>query len=132
MNKVAIIIAAGVGMIATAAPASAQDYRHRDGRDYNSRYARDYRSVGGYEFNQRRDEIQARLQQGIRSGQLSRSEVAQINARIRSLNAIEAAYRRSGRGLTMGERQDLDRRFDALERSIRFERNDRDYRGRRW
>lgn len=131
MNKVAIMIAAGIGMIAAAAPAAAQDYRHRDSRDYDSRYARDYRSVGGYEFNQRRDEIQARLQQGIRSGQLSRREVANINARLRSLNATEAAYRRSGRGLSMGEREDLDRRFDALERSIRFERNDRDYR-RRW
>jgi hypothetical protein len=44
---------------------------------------------------------------------------------------LEARYR-STYGLSMSERQDLDRRFDALSSRIRFERNDRQDRGDRW
>ena len=38
--------------------------------------------------------------------------------------ALEANYRRSGRGLNQWERNDLDRRMNALSARIRIERSD--------
>lgn len=122
MKKFAILLAAGLGVAAVSAPATAAPAAPSHGYGYNQ---------GGawQNINARQARIQARINQGIRSGALSRSEVANINARFRAIAATEAAYRRSRPGLTLAERRDLDRRFDALERSIRIQKNDRDHRG---
>jgi hypothetical protein len=124
MKKIAFLLAglgiaaAGVPAAATAAPAPAAGYGMQRGVWQN--------------INARQSRIEARINQGIRSGALTRAEAMQLRARFRAIASLEASYRRSRPGLTFAERADLDRRFDALEKSIRVQKRDRDHRGRRW
>lgn len=80
-------------------------------------------------INARQNRIEAKINQGVRSGALTRREAMQLRGQFRSIANLEARYRASRPGLTVAERLDLDRRFDALERSIRIQKNDRDMRG---
>ena len=124
MKKIALLLAglgiaaAGVPAAATAAPAYGAGYGMQRGMWQN--------------INARQARIEARINQGIRSGALTRGEAMQLRVRFRAIASLEARYRASRPGLTFAERADLDRRFDALERSIRVQKHDRDHRGRRW
>jgi hypothetical protein len=80
-------------------------------------------------INARQNRIEMKINQGIRSGALTQREAMQLRGQFRSIANLEARYRASRPGLTVAERLDLDRRFDALERSIRVQKNDRDTRG---
>jgi hypothetical protein len=82
-------------------------------------------------INQREYRLTNRINQGVRNGALNRSEAARLRYRYRQLTGLENRYRRSGGGLSMWERRDLDRRFDSLSRSIRVQRHDRQRRWRR-
>lgn len=77
-----------------------------------------------WNMNQRQAVLERRIDQGVRSGQLSRAEAVRLRAEFRQIVALEARYRQSAPGLTMAERNDLDRRFDVLARKIRWERRD--------
>lgn len=74
-------------------------------------------------INARQDRLYNRIEQGVRSGALTRREAQSLRAQFMRLNSLEAQYRRSN-GLSQWERRDLDRRFDALSRSIRWEKHD--------
>ena len=74
--------------------------------------------------NARQDRLYNRIEQGVRSGQISRREAAGLRNRFVSLARLENQYRRSGGGLSGRERIDLDRRFDQLSQAIRWERRD--------
>jgi hypothetical protein len=80
-------------------------------------------------INARQNRIEMKINQGVRSGALTQREAMQLRGQFRSIANLEARYRASRPGLTVAERLDLDRRFDALERSIRVQKNDRDTRG---
>lgn len=121
MKKFTILLA-GLGMAATAIPATAMAAPAPNG----------YAFVQGgpwQNINARQNRIENRINQGIRSGALTRREATQLRAQFRDIARLEARYRASRPGLTLAERRDLDRRFDALERSIRIQKNDRDGRG---
>lgn len=75
-------------------------------------------------INQRQAHIESRIDQGVRSGQLTRREAHRLRAEFRNLNRLEARYRRSGGGLDWRERADLDRRFDRLSAQVRFQKHD--------
>ncbi|WP_188658018.1 hypothetical protein [Sphingomonas metalli] len=77
---------------------------------------------------QRQANLDRRIEQGIRSGRLTRPEARRINAEFNQLSRLEARYRSNG--LTLRERNDLDRRYDALSARIRYEKNDRQDRRR--
>ena len=77
--------------------------------------------------NQRQANLEQRINQGVRSGSLSRSEATRLRGEFRSISRLEASYRRSN-GLSMRERADLDARFDRLSRQVKWERRDRDNR----
>jgi hypothetical protein len=104
--------------VGTRAPAYAPGY---DRYDRHDRYERDWVSI-----NQRQRQLDRRIDQGIRNGQLTRREAVSLRREFNQLARLEAQYRRNG--LSRWERQDLDRRFDALEARIRYERRDRDTR----
>jgi len=121
MKKITVLLA-GLGIAAAAIPATAiaapqPGYSLQGGAWQN--------------INARQNRIENRINQGIRSGALNRREATALRAQFRSIERLEAQYRRSRPGLTLAERRDLDRRFDSLERSIRVQRNDRDHRGHR-
>ena len=124
MKKFTILLAS-IGAVVAAVPATA--------------IAAPAHSTPGYGFqggawqniNARQNRIEAKINQGIRSGALTRREATQLRGQFRAIASLEARYRASRPGLTVAERRDLDRRFDSLERSIRVQRNDRDHRGHR-
>jgi len=75
-------------------------------------------------LDRRKAQLERRITQGMRKGQLTAAEAARLRADFNVLIHTEARYRRNG--LTVSERADLDRRFDILAAKIRFERQDRD------
>lgn len=77
---------------------------------------------------QRQGQLQARIDQGVRSGALNRREAVRLQGELRGLSQLEYRYRRSGGGLSISEQRDLDRRYDVLSRQVRFEKRDRNYR----
>ena len=79
---------------------------------------------GWWGINQRQAQLDQRIDRGVRSGQLNRREAARLRSEFRGIAQLEYRYRRSGGRLDMAERRDLDRRFDALARKIRWERRD--------
>lgn len=124
MKKFAIalasIAAATAAVPAMAAPAPDYGYGLQRGGAWQN-------------INARQARIEAKINSGIRSGALTRREATQLRAQFRAIANLEARYRASRPGLTAPERLDLDRRFDALERSIKIQKHDRDQRGgHRW
>ena len=107
MKKFALMIA-GLGIAMTALPANAAQWQS---------------------INQRQARIEQRIDVGVRNGALSRREATALRTEFRNLASLEARYRRTGGGLSVQERRDLDRRFDALSAKVRYERQDRN--GRR-
>jgi hypothetical protein len=74
-------------------------------------------------IDQRQAQLDRRIDQGLRSGQLTRSEASRLRGEFNTIARIEARYRMSN-GMSTWERADLDRRFDQLAAQIRFERTD--------
>lgn len=85
-------------------------------------------------INQRQRELDRRIDIGIRNGDLNRAEARRLRDEFRDIARLEARYRRGG--LSLGERADLDRRFDRLSVRIDRQANDRQlgygYGLRRW
>lgn len=77
-------------------------------------------------INQRQSNLDRRIDQGTRNGQISRREATRLRSEFNTLLRLENQYRRGG--LTQWERADLDRRFDRLSAGIRYERRDNDNR----
>lgn len=107
--KIVHLAVAALGLAAVAAPgvASAQAWRP---------------------INARQAQLDARIDQGIRSGSLNRREAVRLRADFRQLNQLENRYRAGG--LSNWERRDLNRRFDVLSARVRYEKHDRQ--GRRY
>ncbi|MFL9841228.1 hypothetical protein ABS767_09660 [Sphingomonas sp. ST-64] len=105
MNKKFALMIAGLGIATVTVPAASAQ-------------------AGWQNINQRQAQLDRRIDQGLRTGQLTRGEAIRLRAEYRGIAELEARYRRSAPGLTAAERRDLDRRFDVLSRKIRFERRD--------
>lgn len=103
MMKVGVLAALSVA--ATALPATAASAQRWE--NINARQAR----------------LDQRIDQGIRSGALTRNEAVRLRGEFRSLVNLEARYRRGG--LNQWERNDLNRRFDVLSAKVRYEKHDR-------
>ncbi|CAN5244452.1 hypothetical protein BH10PSE1_BH10PSE1_25390 [soil metagenome] len=123
MFKKMIVPALVLAATSVAIPAAAQSYHgpsHNQGRPpvVSTGYG-NWQSI-----NQRQNQLDRRIDQGVRNGSLSRREATRLRSEFNSLARLEASYRRGG--LSSWERADLDRRFDRLSASIRSERWDRD------
>ncbi|MFA7261858.1 MAG: hypothetical protein WC068_02445 [Caulobacter sp.] len=68
--------------------------------------------------------LERRISQGEQQRTLTRYEADSLRRELSSLIYLERRY--SARGLSVRERADLDRRFDALSARIRLERRDSD------
>lgn len=95
MNKIMIALAA-TAAIAVAAPAAAQ-------------------SVGA-DFEVRTEQLQSRLEAGLRSGAISRAEAVPLREQLRQLTRLERQYARGG--LNAAERADLRTRSASLRQNI--------------
>ncbi len=108
------LIAAGLGLAVAAVPAAA----------IAAPPQAQWQSI-----NQRQAQLDRRIDQGVRNGGLSRQEATRLRAEFRQIAQLERRYRANG--LSMRERNDLNRRFDALSAKIRWESRDRDHRDNR-
>ncbi|SOB88190.1 hypothetical protein SAMN06297144_3335 [Sphingomonas guangdongensis] len=105
--KTFTLMIAGLGIATAAIPAVAS--------------AQSWQSI-----NARQANLDRRIDVGVRNGSLSRVEARNLRNDFRQLTRLEARYRQGG--LSIGERRDLDRRFDQLSQRIRYERRDRNRR----
>ncbi len=127
LNKKALIPALVLAAAASAAlPAAAQSY----GQSYGPHGRPHHAQPAGYGYgpsvNVRIDQLDRRIDQCLRTGQLSRREAGRLRAELNSVQRLEAGYRRGG--LSGWERADLDRRLDRLAAQVRYERRDWDNR----
>jgi hypothetical protein len=119
MNKILLSMAA-VGAIAVAAPAASQTWSNAN-------------AGGGMGISNRIAQLDARLQAGIQTGEISRTEARSLRMQVRQLQRLERRY--SYNGLTQAERQDLQQRLRSLRQDIRTADNgryDRDTRFGSW
>jgi hypothetical protein len=119
--KTFTLMLAGLGIAVTALPATTASAAAAP-----AAYAPNYQAWQN--INARQSRLWGRIDQGVRSGALSRREADRLRNDFRGLVRLEAQYRRSRPGLTVGERRDLDRRFDALSARIRVQKHDRNRR----
>ena len=75
-------------------------------------------------IERRKMQLDRRIDQGLRSGQLTEREARRLRDEFNEIARLEYRYRRDGR-LSPYERAALDREFDQLAAQIRWERNDR-------
>lgn len=110
MKRTIITLVAAATLAGAAAPAFAQGSRYSDWQP----------------LSLRQDRIERRIDQGMRSGELTRREARQLRYQFNDLLRLEARYDRDG--LNYREREDLQRRYDDLSRRVRFEKHDEDTR----
>lgn len=111
MNKTLLIALAATSTIAAAAPASAQSGGY-GGNGYGN---------GGYgngNVEVRADQLEMRLQAGIRSGAITRAEAMPLREQLRQLTRLEMLYARDG--ISGRERADLQHRINSLRQGIRM------------
>ncbi len=126
MNKIIFIALAATSAIAAAAPASAQSGNY-GGNGYGNRNSN---------VEVRADQLQMRLQAGIRSGAITRTEAMPLREQLRQLTRLEMLYARDG--ISGRERADLQQRIATLRQGIRMAergsdgRYGRDDRDGRW
>jgi hypothetical protein len=105
MKKLLILMAAGTAAIA-AVPAAAQIGTQTN---VNAR--------AGVNIQTRIAQLETRLQTGIQSGAITRTEARSLRQELRALTRLEQRYSRNG--LTQAERQDLQQRLRALRQQFR-------------
>jgi len=106
MNKTITTLLAAASLAGAAAPAFAQGPRPSDWQP----------------LSQRQDNLDRRIDQGMRTGELTRREGRRLHQQFNSLLRLEARYQRGG--LNFRERTDLQRRYDQLSREVRFQKHD--------
>jgi hypothetical protein len=75
-------------------------------------------------INARQNQIFGNIEQGVRNGALTRPEAYRLKNQFYGIARLETQYRRTGGGLSAWERNDLDRRLNALKMRVRVQRHD--------
>jgi hypothetical protein len=124
-NTLFAALAAATAVAAVAAPAAAQPYGY--GHDYGRDQGRGYdREVRWTQPSARAEAFDRRIDMGLRNGELTRREHAQLTDELNQIVRLEANYRRHG--LDYRERAELDYRYNQLTRDIKRAAYDRDHR----
>lgn len=80
---------------------------------------------GGQPLTNRRADLSARIDAGVRDGTLTRYEADQLRSEYDALARIEASYSADGR-ITTAERDDLRSRYRSFSQRLRAQRGDSD------
>lgn len=97
-------------------------HRSKRGRDHRSKH--DRRGCFDCRVEKRQDRQQARIRQGLRSGELTRHEARKLRKQQRRVERLERRYAADGK-FTKTERRRLVRALDrASDRIYRFKHND--------
>jgi hypothetical protein len=88
----------------------------------------DHRGPGGThasaQLNGRIATLDARIDQGRRTGNISMREGRRLNNELNLISSQKRSFERSGRGLSVNEISQLDNRLDRLQGQIRYEKHD--------
>ena len=88
----------------------------------------DHRSPGwnnaSAQLSNRIANLDARIHQGRRTGQISVREGRRLNNELNLISSQKRSFERSGRGLSVNEISLLDNRLDRLQGQIRYEKHD--------
>lgn len=76
-----------------------------------------------YNVNHRQHHQADRIRHGVKSGELTRAEVKELNQQRREIRQQERAYKADGQ-LTRAERRDLHHDMNALSKNIHNEKHD--------
>jgi hypothetical protein len=106
-----LLIAAAVSALAFAVPAAAQT-NHQSSAWANAN------ARGGAGIQNRIARLDAQIDAGIRSGQISKSEARSLRQELRTLTRLERQYSRNG--LTQQERMDLRTRVQSFRQNLRL------------
>jgi hypothetical protein len=119
MKKIVISLVAATALAGIVTPAMAAPHGGYGG-GHGGGYG------GGYEAPaSQAQELEFRINRSERRGAISHREAARLRYDLRQVERLTFQYRRDGP--TRWERADLDRRFNMIQASLRYERNDRDY-----
>ena len=99
-------------------------HERHDGQGQGSGRGDWYDDGRWWDIEQRKAVLDRRIDQGIRDRSLTAAEAIRLRIEYMQIVTLERDMRRSGGRLDRNERIELDRRFDALARKIRWERND--------
>jgi uncharacterized protein (DUF3084 family) len=114
MNRITVITATLVAVFSVASiPALADGHRHFKNRDPG--------------VNARQHHQAERIKQGVRSGELTRSETRDLMQEHREIRAQERAYKSDG-VMTREERKDMHQDLDNLSKNIYSEKHDEEKR----
>lgn len=109
--------------IASARPAHVVVVTDHRGPGWNHRDDR-----ASAQLSNRIARLDARIDQGRRTGQISYREGRRLNNELNLISSQKRSYERSGRGLSLNEISLLDNRLDRLQSQIRYEKHDFDNR----
>lgn len=107
---------ATVSALAIAAPAAAQ-YQSQNGYQTQSQYGYQNQNGANGNFAARIEQLRVRIQAGVQSGTISRSEAPALRQQLRALTQLERQY--SANGLSGQERSVLQQRLRTLRQQIR-------------
>ncbi|WP_447761336.1 hypothetical protein [Sphingopyxis panaciterrae] len=112
MKRLLLSLAISAAAITGPAVAQAPDNRYQDRPG-------SYRDDDGGRGNisSRIEQLRERIEEGVRSGAISRREALSLRSSLRSLTELERRYSRNG--LTNGELQDLQLRLRSLRQEVR-------------
>lgn len=108
MKTMIVTLAAATALTAGAAAAQPYGYGRHDTR--------------WMPLDERQERLAFRIDQGVRSGQLTGREAYRLRTAFNRIARLEARYRVNG--LSGWERADLDRRIDLLSNDVRLSRRD--------
>ncbi len=97
MKKLAMTLLAGCAAATMAAPAFAQSYV----------------------ITQREADVSARISDGVRDGELSYAQAAQLRAELRQIENLDARY--SDDGMLGWENRDLNSRLNLLDSRLNYD-----------
>lgn len=78
----------------------------------------------GQRIENRKERQKARVAEGVKSGELTKKEAAEIRARERNLNKQIREDRKDGGGLTPLERAKIEKRQDNISKDIYKQKHD--------
>ena len=108
MKTMIVTLAAATALTAGAAAAQPYGYGRHDTR--------------WMPLDERQEQLAFRIDQGVRSGQLTGREAYRLRTEFNRIARLEARYRVNG--LSRWESRDLDRRMDLLSNDVRLSRRD--------
>jgi hypothetical protein len=127
MNKFAPLLALLIiPMLAfgAVAPAFADPPEGMHGNTHEAHEHMDHRA----NINERQHNQQQRINEGVKSGQLTRAEAHKLRSNQRAINRYERQSRADGNGLTTRERMRLQRQQNRQSNAIHQQKHDKQVR----